>query len=126
MNPNRILILGDLLAILIITLIGFASHGELGVSFPARIAATYFPLSVAWFLLAPQFGLFRQEIISNPREIWKPTLAVFFAVPLATVLRGLILNAPIPPIFVIVLSAALAFGLTLWRGIYMLLNRKIR
>jgi hypothetical protein len=47
---------------------------------------------------------------------------MIFAAPLAAILRGLILNAPIIPIFVVVLAAISAFGMVLWRGIYFFLN----
>ena len=122
-NNRNILILGDIFAILLITLSGFATHGELNTSFITRMSELFFPLTIAWFLLSPWLGLFQTEIISNPRQLWRPALAMLFAAPLAAVLRGLILNAPIIPIFVIVLAATSAFGMVLWRGIYFLLNR---
>jgi len=50
-------------------------------------------------------------------------MAMLFAGPLAVVLRGLILNAPIIPIFAVVLSATSAVGMMIWRGIYLLLKR---
>lgn len=120
---NYFLILGDILAILLIILIGFATHRELNKSFITRISALFFPLVIAWFLLSPWLGLFQQEIISNPKQLWRPTLVMLFAAPLAAVLRGLILNAAIIPVFVVVLGATSAFGMLLWRGIYFLLNR---
>lgn len=120
---NSILILGDILAITIITLIGFVTHGEAGLSFLPRMAAIFFPLSLAWFILAPLLGLFRQETTSNPKQLWRPALTALFAAPLAAVLRGLILNAPIIPIFAVVLSATTALGMVVWRGVYFLLKR---
>jgi hypothetical protein len=117
-------ILGDVLAILITTLIGFAIHGEADLSLLPRMAAAFFPLMIAWFLLSPWFGLFQQVITSNPKQLWRPALAAVFAAPLATVLRGLILNAPIIPIFAVVLSGTSALGMFVWRGLYFLLNRK--
>jgi len=121
---KRILILGDILAIALITLIGFATHGEAGVSFLPRMAAIYFPLSISWFLLAPALGLFQHEITSNPKHLWRPALTALFVAPLAAVLRGLILNAPIIPIFAVVLGATSAFGMVVWRGLYCLLKLK--
>ena len=118
------LILGDILAILLVTIIGFATHGELGISFAARMAAAFFPLTIAWFLLSPFLGLFQTEITSNPRQLWRPVLAMLFAAPFAAILRGLLLNAPIIPIFAVVLAATSAFGMLVWRGIYFFLNRK--
>jgi hypothetical protein len=119
-----LLILGDVLAILIVTIIGFATHGETAVSFLPRMAVVFFPLCVAWFLLAPWFGLFQQEVTSNPRQLWRPALAMVFAGPFAAILRGLILNSPIIPIFAVVLTATSALGISVWRGIYFFLNRK--
>jgi len=49
---------------------------------------------------------------------------MLFVGPFAVTLRGLILNAPIIPIFAVVLTATSAFGMLVWRGIYFLLNRK--
>jgi len=122
---NRILIIGDILAIALITLIGFTSHGEADISFLPRVAAIYFPLTISWFLLAPWYGLFQEEIVHNARQLWRPVLAALFAAPLATVLRGLILDAPIIPIFAVVLSATSAFGMALWRAIYLFIAPKV-
>ena len=121
---KSVLIVGDILAILVTTLIGFATHGELKSEFLIRMVAAIVPLTVAWFLLAPWLGLFQPEIISNPKQLWRPVLAMIFAAPLAVVFRGLILNAPIIPIFAIVFGATSAFGMVLWRGLFTLLNRK--
>ena len=124
MKSKYILILGDGLTLLIVTLIGFATHGESGVSFLPRMLAAFIPLLIGWFLLAPWFGLFKAEIISNPKQIWRPALAMLFAGPLAVVLRGLILNAPIVPIFAVVLSATSAFGMMIWRTVYFLFSNR--
>jgi Protein of unknown function (DUF3054) len=121
---QNILILGDIFTILIITLIGFISHGEAGLSFLPRMSAIFFPLVITWFSLAPFLGLFRREIITNPKQLWRPVFAMIFVGPLATVLRGLLLNAPIIPIFAVVLSVTSAFGMLVWRGLYFFLNRK--
>jgi hypothetical protein len=118
------LIIGDLFTIAIITIIGFATHGETGSSFLPRMAAIYFPLAISWFSLAPVLGLFKQETVSNPKQLWRPALTAVFAATLAAVLRGLILNAPIIPIFAIVLGATSAFGMVVWRGVYYLLKLK--
>jgi hypothetical protein len=120
-----ILVLGDILAIALITFIGFASHGEAGASFLPRMAAAFFPLIVSWFILAPALALFQEPAILNPKLLWRPVLGMIFAAPFAVVLRGLILNAPIIPIFAVVLSATSAFGMLIWRGIYLLLKRRI-
>ena len=122
-KTSWILYTGDILAIAIVTLIGFATHGEADLSFLPRMAAIFFPLMIAWSLLSPWLGLFQQEIVSNPKQLWRSALVMLFAAPLAAVIRGIILNAPIIPIFVIVLAVTSAFGMLLWRGVYFFLNR---
>lgn len=125
MTQNRsVLILGDILAIGLITIIGFVTHGETDVSFLPRMAATFLPLVIGWFLLAPRLGLFQDEVIYHARQLWRPALTALFAAPLAAVLRGVMLNAPVIPIFAIVLGAASALGMVMWRALYFLLNRK--
>jgi len=119
-----ILVLGDIFAIAIVTVIGFATHGEVAISFLPRMAALFFPLILAWFLLAPALGVFQPEIVSNPKQLWRPAWAGLFAGPLAVVLRGFLLNMPIIPIFAAILAGTFALGMVIWRGLYLLLNRK--
>ncbi len=126
MKNRTVLILGDALALLIVTLIGFTTHGEASTAFLPRIAAAYFPLLIGWFLIAPWFGLFQDEVIRYPRLLWRPALAMIFAGPLAVVLRGLILNAPVIPIFGVVLSATSALGMMVWRGLHLLISKRMK
>ena len=115
-----ILILGDIFAIALVTFTGFATHGEADPAFLPRMAALYFPLSISWLLLAPSLGLFQYEMVSNPRQLWRPALTAIFA----AVLRGFILNAPIIPIFAAVLAGTSALGLVVWRLIWYWLVRR--
>lgn len=121
-----VLILGDLLAVALVTIAGFATHGETELSFLPRVAAFFFPLVIAWFLLAPALGLFQEEVVSSPRQLWRPVLGMAFAAPFAALLRGLILNTPIIPIFGMVLILTSALGMLIWRGIYLFLARRNR
>jgi hypothetical protein len=120
---KTILVLGDVLAIALVTFIGFATHGETGLSFLPRMAAAFFPLILSWFLAAPWLGLFEPNITSNLKQIWRPALAMLLAVPLAVVLRGLILNAAALPIFAVVMWSVSAFGMIVWRALYWLFGR---
>lgn len=123
-TSKSLLIFGDILAIALLTFIGFATHGEADLSFLPRMAALFLPLSVAWFLLAPALGLFRREITSEPQQLWRAALAALFAAPLAAVLRGFLLNAPIIPIFAAVLAGVAVLGMVIWRAIYLFWNRR--
>ena len=121
---KNILIVGDIIAVALITVIGFVTHGEGGLEYLPRMAAAFFPLVITWLILAPWFDLFSPEITSNVKMLWRPALAVMFAAPLALVLRGFILNAPILPIFAVVFAGTSAFGILLWRMMYLFITRR--
>jgi len=121
---NKLLIIGDILSIAIVTFIGFATHNEADVSFIPHMSAVFFPLVVGWFLLAPWFRLFQDEITHDARRLWRPALTALFVAPFAATLRGLILHTPIIPVFVIVLGVTTALGMAIWRGIYYFLSRR--
>jgi hypothetical protein len=120
---TSVVLVGDLLAIAVVTLIGFATHGEAVPAFLPRMLVLFLPLSIAWLALAPFFGLFRAQVIADPRQVWRGALVMIFAVPAALVVRGMLLNAPILPIFALILSGVSALGMLLWRGVAMLIVR---
>jgi hypothetical protein len=108
-------ILGDVLALLIVTLIGFASHGEFALSLAPRMAASFIPLCIGWFLLAPSLKLFDDATTRLKSELWRPTFVMLFAGPFAALLRGILLAAPIVPSFAVVLTLTGAVALTISR-----------
>ncbi len=120
-QPAAILPLGDAIVILLITVAGFASHGE-GTAF-LRMFTTFIPLCVGWGLSAGMLGLYRTESRADLRRLWKPAAAALLGVPLATWLRGAWLGAPILPLFVLVLLAVTAVSMTAWRGVLAVLSR---
>jgi hypothetical protein len=122
-RKQQILYTGDSLSIAALTLIGFATHGETGLSFLPRMGTLFVPLVISWFLLAPWFGLFQLPVVFDAKQLWRPALAMLFAAPLAAVLRGFLLGAPVIPIFAAVLAATSALGMVLWRSLYLLWNR---
>ena len=127
MRKSRwLLFAGDILALAALTLLGFATHGETDIAFLPRMGAIFIPLMISWYLIAPWLGLFQREITSNPKQLWRPALGILFAAPLAATLRGLILNSPIVPIFVIVLILTFALGMVIWRGGYIFVNHQVR
>jgi hypothetical protein len=121
-----LLVTGDVVALALVTLLGFGSHGEFSVAFLPRMAAAFLPLCAGWFLLAPQLGLFARDAKPAASGLWSPAFVMLFAGPLAVVLRGLLLQSPIIPSFAVVLTSVSALALTLWRGVWFLLQRRIR
>lgn len=123
-HMKNILILGDALALAVITIIGFATHGETDLSFLPRFLAIFTPLIVAWFLIAPRLGLFQPEITSNLKQLWRVMLAMLIVVLLAVTVRNLILQTDIVPIFMVAFGGTSALGMMIWRFLFFLVNRK--
>ena len=123
-SPNLLLALGDLVTLTLVTVIGFATHGE-ATSAGLRMLTTWIPLTVAWFLIAPFFGVYESERAADYRQLWRPFWAMVVAGPMAgwlrSVMLGLInhngLNTPILPIFVVVLGGFAALAVLFWRAI---------
>jgi hypothetical protein len=112
-----ILVAGDVMVLLLVTLFGFATHGELGTA-GLRMLTTFVPLVVSWGLVAPHLGAFDLEKSSQPGQLWRPFWAMVLAGPWAAWLRGALLNAPILPIFVVVLGGICALAMLAWRTLY--------
>lgn len=126
MNKKYILILGDVIAFVILTVIGFATHGETDLSFLPRMAAAFFPVILGWFLLAPWLGLFDETIISNPKHLLRIPFAMLFVAPFAIILRGAWLNAPALPLFALIFGGSNALGMMVWRWLYNLIARRVK
>lgn len=117
-SKRALLILGDVLALLVITIIGFASHGETSLTFLPRMLTTFLPLVIGWFLLAPWFGLFDLKITAQAGQLWRPFWAMLLAAPLATTLRAALLNTVALPLFTFILGGSAALGMTVWRALF--------
>ena len=116
-TPLYILFAGDALTLAIVTLFGFASHGTLGTA-GSRMLTTFVPLMVAWLLLGPHLRVFDITLAVNFQQLWRPFWAMILAAPMAALLRGLWLGAPILPVFVLVLGGIAALALLVWRGVF--------
>ena len=126
MSRHLPLVLGDLLALAIITVIGFASHGETDLSFVPRMFTTFIPLVVGWFLIAPWLGLFDFRHTTTFKQLWRPPLAMLLATPLAVILRAAMLNGAALPLFALILGGSAALGMLVWRGLYLIWKSRAR
>lgn len=124
MNKKNILILGDIITLALITLIGFVSHGESDLSFLPRFFAALIPLLISWFGFIRWVGLLNEEIVSESKNLLCIPLAMLFVIPLAAFGRGLILNSPIQPMFVIAFFGTNTIGILIWRVIYIFIANK--
>lgn len=123
MNKNAIVI-GDIIAIAILTIIGFATHDEMDISYLPRMAASFLPVLLAWFVLAPWFGLFDKAVISNPNTLLRIPLVFLFAAPLAVIIRSVVLAIPVIPMFALVLGSTNLLGMLVWRWLLGFITRR--
>jgi hypothetical protein len=123
-RERGILIIGDVVTLVLITVFGFANHGTLG-SAGLRILSTLVPLIVAWFLISPLVGSFDEVRVKDLRQLWRPLWAMVLAAPIASFLRGVWLNQPILPLFVVVIGGFSALGLVGWRTLYSLYRMRL-
>lgn len=112
-----ILLLGDALVLMLVTVIGFATHGTAGTA-GFRMLTTYIPLLAAWLLISPHLKVYDRESVADYHQLWRPFWAMVLAAPMAAWLRGLWLNAPILPIFVVILGGVSALSILAWRGLF--------
>lgn len=124
-KAQALLLLGDIVVLAVVTVAGFASHGTAGTA-GMRMLTTFAPLVAAWCLVAPQLGVFDLSRVGEPRQLWRPFWAMVLAGPLAAFLRGAWLDAPILPLFVVVLGGVSALSLLAWRALYVLTTRRMK
>lgn len=113
-----ILVIGDVAVLAIVTLFGFASHGELD-SAGLRMLTTFLPLLTGWFAAAPVVGAYRLELAGQFSGLWRPAWAMILAAPLAAWLRSLWLGTAIVPVFVAVLGGVALAALLVWRLVFL-------
>lgn len=119
------LIAGDILTLALVTIIGFASHGTVETA-GSRMLTTFVPLTAAWFLIAPHLMVYKKELVYDFRQLWRPFWAIILAAPMAAWLRGVILNAPILPSFVLIIGGVSALAILLWRAIFWLVAVRVK
>jgi hypothetical protein len=121
-KKHATLILGDIIVSGVITLTGFATHGELSLASLPRMLTTFLPLLAGWFLMGPWLGLFGLQNTSYSM-FWRVPLAMLLAAPLASILRAALLDESAIPLFTLVLGGSAAIGMLIWRGLWLWMNR---
>jgi len=118
-------IVGDIVALFLATVIGFASHGSLD-SAGTRFFSTFLPLILGWFAIAPFLGLFDLNDISSYKQLWRPLYVMLVSAPLAGWIRGVMLNSPVLPLFVLILGLSTALIMLIWRLVALIIVNKFR
>lgn len=121
-RQGAILMLGDAFALLLVTVLGFASHGEAGAVM--RMPSTLLPLALGWVAGAVPLGLYEVPHWRDWRSLGRVLWAVVLAAPLAAWLRALWLHTAVLPVFVAVLGAFTALFMLLWRAAFVYFLRR--
>lgn len=119
-----VIVVGDGVIYLLITLLGFASHDTLLPEALNRILATFVPFFTAWFVVAYMLGLFSWDGIKDPRQLWRPPLAAIIAASIGGIVRGLWLRSTILPLFILVMAGVTMVGMFIWRSLLLFLLRR--
>lgn len=110
---QKAVIVGDVVVLVMLTVVGFATHLTLDAF--GRMIITAVAALLAWVAVAPFVGVYTEEVISDPRSVWRVGWAWLLAAPLATFLRGAALDRDIPWVFVLVTIVTNGFALVAWR-----------
>ncbi len=114
---QRSVLIGDVVVVAILTVIGFATHATLDEV--PRMITTFLSFLVAWLLVAPWFGLLREAIVADPRQVWRVAWAWLVAAPLGALLRAVLLDRSVVDVtFVLVTIAINGLALVAWRALY--------
>lgn len=107
--------IGDLIAFLLVGIVGLNSHGE--TLEPANLVRVVWPVALAWYVIAPFFGLFRRDLATQPKRMAARTaLGWLVACVGALVLRSLFETHKPPPVsFAIVTFLTNLVALFIWR-----------
>lgn len=119
-----LLVIGDIVCALIITMIGFVTHYGQVVGW--RWLASFIPVCIGWLAMAPWLGVYQKPRDMKPSHAWRVALAALLSAPLAAVIRGAWLNTAVLPMFVLVLGLTNALGFVLWRSLWPFVARLIR
>jgi asparagine N-glycosylation enzyme membrane subunit Stt3 len=123
--PGRwILVLGDAASLAVITAFGFAIHQEFEAVRSSRFLATYLSFLAAWLVTAAGLGALDPDRADDPRQLWRPAVAVLVATPIAAVLRSAWLGTPPVAVFILVMAAVSLVSLGLWRTAHLLVRRR--
>ncbi|MDJ0665074.1 MAG: DUF3054 domain-containing protein [Acidimicrobiia bacterium] len=115
-STQKAVISGDIAVLIMLTLAGFATHLTLDAF--GRMIVTMVASLLAWAAVSPFLGVYREEVLADPRSLWRVGWAAVLAAPLATFLRAVALDRDIPWVFVLVTMGTTAVGLLAWRIAY--------
>lgn len=118
--PQILLLVDDAIVVFLISLLGIQFHQTDPPIF-ARLPYTFLPFVAAWIFFTAMLHMYDPANSSSWRQLWRIPAAAALAAPTGAAIRALWLNTPFVPIFTIVIGAALAAGLLISRGVFILI-----
>ncbi len=119
------LIIGDILVFIIFAIIGDTSHGKVsGLASVLHSIVVALPFIAGWFIVSPFMGMFRRELLTQPRAMAIRTLWAWIpAWVIAMILRGIFFDHGVPaPAFMAIALVFNAALLEIWRWPFALNN----
>jgi hypothetical protein len=109
-------VIGDAGVLLVLTLIGFATHSSADAI--PRLLATWVAATAAWAWVSPWFGVFGDGVLTNPVHVWRVAWAWSATAPLAVFLRSVALDRDVAWVFVTVVLVFNGLAMVAWRAGY--------
>lgn len=110
--------LGDVIAFLLFTVAGRLEH-QIN-PFAPHFFETALPFALAWLLLATALGVFRSDILKQPRAmVGRVTVAWTVACPIGLFVRAQILDRTVSYLFGAVTFGMMWVILVLWRLVWL-------
>ncbi|MBO2521356.1 MAG: DUF3054 domain-containing protein [Clostridia bacterium] len=117
------LFLGDLVVVIIFTLLGMIEHGTARGALSVLITAV--PFLIAWVAIGLWLGVFWERAVTGVGPaVRSAALAWLLTIPIAMQLRVLLLQRGAPLLFAVVAFLLGAACLIAWRVAYTLLRRR--
>ena len=117
-KPQLILISGDIVIFLFFALQGRETHAPGDVNLIVNALPTLLTFLIGWFVIALLGGVYRSDVMTNPRSaVLRTLIAWIIAAPIAIVIRAILLQrTAIPWQFVAVTLGLVGSLLLLWHG----------
>jgi hypothetical protein len=117
-KPQLLLGLGDVVIFMFFAFTGRETHAPGDANLIVNALPTLFTFLIVWFAIALLGGVYRSDVITNPRSALLRTLiAWIIAAPIAIVIRAILLSrTAIPWQFVAVTMGLVGALLLLWHS----------
>ncbi len=125
-SRSLVLLLGDLVTLVVFALIGRRTHDEaVGLAAVGEVLTTAAPFVLAWAPVAVLLGAVRaSNTASVAPMVMRTLLAWVCALPVAILIRALILGRPSPLVFYAVAAGTGLLMLLCWRLVFVLAQRR--